>query len=142
MAFAIPMLPERAARAAGRTLLASLFIIAGVMFYRAPDFAFAQSVIAGRGLPLARVLLIGTMGLQLVCGTMMLINWHAKWAALLLLIWLVPATLLFHAFWAVPAEQVPDQTFHFLKNIAVAGALLLVIGAGPQRPLAASRSAI
>jgi putative oxidoreductase len=122
---------ERIAIAAGRTLLASLFITAGLMFFRSPDFAFAESVITAHGLPAARAMLICTMILQLGCGGLMLINWHARWAALGLLVWLVPATMLFHAFWAAPPEQVANQTFHFLKNISVAGALLLVAGASP-----------
>jgi putative oxidoreductase len=129
---------ERLAIAAGRTLLASLFVTAGLMFFRSPDFAFAESVIAGHGLPYARILLICTMLIQLGCGGMMLVNWHPRWAALTLLIWLIPATILFHAFWAAPPEQLADQTFHFLKNIAVAGALLLVAGTSPAQPLAAS----
>jgi len=113
---------------AGRALLALLFIIAGLMFFRSADFAFAESVIAGHGLPFPRVLLVSTIILQLGCGVMMLVGWKAQSAAAVLLIWMIPATLLFHSFWAVPADQVPNETFHFLKNIAIAGALLLVIG--------------
>jgi putative oxidoreductase len=108
------------------------------MFFRSPDFAFAESVISGHGLPYARILLICTMLIQLGCGGMMLVNWHARWAALTLLIWLIPATVLFHAFWAAPPEQLADQTFHFLKNVGLAGALLLVVGASPAQPLFAS----
>jgi putative oxidoreductase len=131
------MTVERFAIAAGRALLASLFIAAGLMFFRRPDFAFAESVIAGHGLPYARILLICTIFIQIGCGGMMLVNWHARWAALTLLVWLIPATMLFHAFWAAPPEQVADQTIHFLKNVAVAGALLLVVGASPAQPLVA-----
>jgi putative oxidoreductase len=45
----------------------------------------------------------------------------------------VVASLLFHKFWAVPAEQVMVQQLMFMKNIAVAGGLLFVfsLGAGP-----------
>src|SRR5258708_3743951 len=97
---------ERLAIAAGRTLVAALFITAGLMFFRSPDFAFAESVISGHGLPYARTLLICTMLMQLGCGGMMLVNWHARWAAFALLVWLIPATMLFHAFWAAPPAQV------------------------------------
>jgi putative oxidoreductase len=114
--------------AAGRALLALLFIIAGLMFFRSADFAFAQSVISNHGLPFPGLLLVATMVVQLGCGGMMLVGWKSHWAAAILLVWLIPATLLFHSFWAVPPDQVPDQTFHFMKNIAVAGGLLLVIG--------------
>lgn len=134
----LPPALARIALAAGRILLASLFITAGLMFFRSADFAFALSVIAGHGVPFASLLLGCTMAIQLACGGMMLINWHARWAALVLVIWLVPATLLFHAFWSAPLDLVADQTFHFLKNVAIAGALLLVAGTPhPQRKQAA-----
>jgi putative oxidoreductase len=131
---------ERVAAAAGRTLLASLFITAGLMFFRSADFAFAESVIASHGLPLARMLVIGTMLIQLGCGGMLLVNWQAKWAALTLLAWLIPATMIFHAFWVAPPDQVADQTFHFLKNVSIAGALLMVVGS--VKPVVTSQSRI
>jgi putative oxidoreductase len=117
---------------AGRVLLGALFIIAGLMFFRHGDFEFARSVIADHGLPFPALLLIGTMVIQLVCGTMIVTGWQARWAAVVLLIWLVPATLLFHAPWSSPADQVANQIFHCLKNIAIAGGLLLVVGSAPR----------
>jgi putative oxidoreductase len=126
---------DRLAIAIGRALLASLFITAGLMFFRAPDFAFAESVIADHGIPFGSLFVVGTVCLQLGGGFMMLVNWHARAAALALLVWLIPATLLFHAFWAMPPQQVAEQTFHFLKNVALAGALLVVAGASVGEPL-------
>jgi putative oxidoreductase len=131
---------SRFAMAAGRALLASLFVIAGLMFFRKPDFAFAESVIAAHGLPFAWLLLIGTMILQLAGGLMILVNWHTRWAAGALFVWLIPATLMFHPFWSAPPEQVADQTFHFLKNLGLAGALLLVAATAEPHPLVQARS--
>jgi putative oxidoreductase len=122
---------------AGRCLVAFIFIIAGLMFFRAADFAFAESVIAAHGLPFPALLLVGTMIIQLACGLMMVIGWKVNWAATILLVWLVPATWMFHPFWAATGPEVPNQTFHFLKNVAIAGALLLIAASsGPswQRP--------
>jgi putative oxidoreductase len=116
--------------AAGRSLLGLLFIIGGLMFFRRPDFSFARSVIASHRLPYPALLLIITMGMQLGCGAMMLMDWNARVAATIFLVWLVPATAMFHPFWKVPPEQVPNETFHFLKNMAIAGGLLLVMGLG------------
>jgi putative oxidoreductase len=113
---------------AGRVLLASLFIFGGLMFFRAPDFTFARSVIANHGLPFPAIWLVSTMVIQLGCGASILLGWREKWAAAILLIWIVPATVLFHPFWAVPAEQVHGTLFDFAKNVAVAGALLLTLG--------------
>ncbi|MBN2717714.1 MAG: DoxX family protein, partial [Deltaproteobacteria bacterium] len=56
-----------------------------------------------------------------------------RWGVLALLIFLVPTTLIFHAFWAVPPEMQQMQMINFMKNLAIGGALLLtfVHGAGP-----------
>jgi putative oxidoreductase len=40
-------------------------------------------------------------------------------------VWLVPVTLVFHNFWAVPAAQQQDQMINFLKNVAIIGGLLV-----------------
>jgi putative oxidoreductase len=63
-------------------------------------------------------------------GMMILFGWHARWAALVLVVWMIPVTLAFHAFWTYPPEQVFNQTNHFLKNIVVIGFLLHIIGLG------------
>jgi putative oxidoreductase len=41
--------------------------------------------------------------------------------------------VLFHQFWAVPAEQQMVQQLMFMKNLAVAGGMFIVaaLGAGP-----------
>jgi putative oxidoreductase len=122
------MIPLEYYAVAGRVFLASLFIAGGLLFFRKPDFAFALSVIKSHNLPFARLLLVGTMTMQLVCGTMLLVGWHASVAAAIFLVWLIPATIMFHPFWKLQQPQAANEMFHFLKNISVAGALLLVIG--------------
>ena len=39
-------------------------------------------------------------------------------------------TLVFHNFWAVPAGQQQMEMVNFLKNIAIGGGLLIVLGRG------------
>jgi uncharacterized membrane protein YphA (DoxX/SURF4 family) len=50
-----------------------------------------------------------------------------RWGAVLLIIFLIPTTLVFHPFWANP-----DETIAFLKNLGLIGGLLLMyyVGAG------------
>jgi putative oxidoreductase len=42
----------------------------------------------------------------------------------------VPATLIFHNFWAVDPAQYQNQFNHFMKNLAIIGALVYVMAAG------------
>ncbi len=43
------------------------------------------------------------------------------------------ATVVFHAFWAVPADQAFMQQLMFFKNIGVLGGLLVLAAAAPGR---------
>jgi len=45
----------------------------------------------------------------------------------------VAASVVFHAFWSAPAEQQYVAQLLFMKNISVAGGMLLIsaLGAGP-----------
>ena len=60
-------------------------------------------------------------------------GWKARWAALALALFTLLASLLFHNFWALPADQAAMQQLMFMKNLSVAGGMLMVaaFGAGP-----------
>jgi putative oxidoreductase len=53
-----------------------------------------------------------------------------RWSALALALFTLVASLVFHAFWSAPPEQQFVQQLLFMKNVAVAGGLLFVAGAG------------
>ena len=55
----------------------------------------------------------------------MLTGFKARYAALVIALWLVPVTLVFHNFWGVPAAQQQEQMINFLKNLAIIGGLLV-----------------
>jgi putative oxidoreductase len=56
-------------------------------------------------------------------------------------VFLIPATLIFHNFWAVDpaqAKELANQTNHFFKNVTIMGALVFIIGMG-SGPLSLER---
>jgi putative oxidoreductase len=112
----------------GRALLALLFLQSG--WDKVFNFQKVTSVMAAKGLPLPEALLLASAVIVLAGGAMILFGWHARWAALVLVVWMIPVTLAFHAFWTYPPEQVFNQTNHFLKNMVVIGFLLHIIGMG------------
>lgn len=118
----------------GRVLLALIFIIAG--FHKITGFAGTAEMMAGRGLPLPQVLLAATILIELGGGLMILLGWHARWAALAIFLFLIPTTLIFHAYWSVDPSQplmVKNQMNQFMKNLAIMGGMLYVVayGSGP-----------
>lgn len=118
----------------GRVLLALIFIIAG--FHKITGFDGTAEMMAGRSLPLPQVLLVATILIELGGGLMILLGWHARWAALAIFLFLIPATLIFHAYWSVDPSQplmVKNQMNQFMKNLAIMGGMLYVVayGSGP-----------
>ena len=116
--------------AAGRTMLALLFLVSG--YKKVIDFAATAAYMASRGMPLVEFFAVASIVLELGGGLMLVAGWKARWsAAALFVLFMIPATLIFHRFWAVDAAQVFNQTNHFLKNVAIMGGLALVAGFGP-----------
>lgn len=107
---------------AARICLALIFIKAGIDHLL--GFAgFAEMI--GQTLPLAPVLAIGTIVFQLLGGLSLVLGYKIKIGALLLIVFLIPATLLFHNFIGDPSELNA-----FLKNVGLMGGLLMLIYTG------------
>ncbi len=116
---------------AARLLLAAMFIIAG--FGKLANIEGTAGYIASGGLPFASVLAVLVGLLELLGGLAIVVGFKARWAALALGLFTIAASLMFHKFWAVPAEQQMVQQLMFMKNMSVAGGLFLLaaLSAGP-----------
>ena len=102
----------------GRVLMAAVFVNA--LPAKLTDFAGTSAYIASKGVPvgLASVLLVGAI-VALIAGTILLVfGADTTLGASLLLVFLVPTTLIFHAF---PVDG------GFFMNLALIGGLLLAI---------------
>lgn len=113
---------------AGRVLLALLFVPAG--YQKIGGFAGTAGYIGSVGLPLPEVGAALAIAVELGLGLLLLIGWRTRIAALGLAVFTVAASVFFHAFWAVPAEQAMMQQLMFFKNIAVVGGLLALAAFG------------
>ena len=96
------------------------------------DMDAALKIMREAGMPLPSILLALAI-IVLIVGALALISgYRARWGAALLLAFLIPATYYFHAPWnASDAAEASQQIIHFLKNLALMGAMLLVIVTGP-----------
>ena len=121
----------------GRVLVAAIFLWSGIG--KIGGFAGTAGYMAANGLPLPEVLLAITIVVEIGAALMLIVGWKARLGALALLLWMIPVTLVFHAFWAVPAEQTQMQMIQFFKNLGLMGAMLLIIGFG-SGPYSVDRS--
>lgn len=128
---AITMNPNigNAAALVGRILIAIIFIKAG--WGKIGGWEGTAGYMAAKGLPMVPLLLAATIALELGGGMLLAIGWKARWVALLFFLWLIPTTLIFHAFWGIDAAQVQNQMNNFLKNVAIMGGMLMVFAFGP-----------
>ena len=99
-----------------------LFLVSG--YGKIGGFESVAGWMAGVGLPIPRVLLALALTLEIVAGALLILGVKVRWAALALAAFLVPTTMIFHAFWAADAAQYQEQLTAFLKNLAILGATL------------------
>ncbi|HEX4880498.1 MAG TPA: DoxX family protein [Limnobacter sp.] len=115
----------------GRVLLAAMFVLAGVD--KIGGFEGTAGYIASVGLPMAEALTVLTIAVEIGAGLALIVGFQTRLAALALAGFTLAASVLFHNFWAMPAEQAYVQQLMFMKNLSVTGGLLLVAALGGGR---------
>jgi putative oxidoreductase len=105
---------------AARICLCLIFLNAGVK--HALGFNNTVKMMTDNGLPIAGILLGFTVLFQLLGGISLLLGYKIRLGSLLLIIFLIPATLVFHN----PLAD-PKELNDFLKNIGLMGGLMMML---------------
>lgn len=129
--------------------LVARFCLATIFIFEAYDsiayFHQTKETMAAYGMEWRPDLLLTCAIILLVLGgALILIGYKAAFGAFLILLYWIPVTFIVHSFWNDPVEVRRLQSILFMKNIAIAGGLLMVVvnGAGKysvKRLLAAVR---
>ncbi|HKW36176.1 MAG TPA: DoxX family protein [Burkholderiales bacterium] len=109
---------------AGRILLALIFLQSGVEKF--VHYTGTLAYMTKAGLPFPQVLLVISGVVETGCALALITGWKTRAAALALVIWMIPVTLIFHN----PASG-GDAMIHFMKNLAITGGLLVLFASGP-----------
>jgi putative oxidoreductase len=114
-----------------RVLLSSPFLYSGVD--KCWRWSAAQREVAASGLPWPTLLHLVTVVVQLGGGLSLLLGIEARLGALLLLLFLIPVTVMYHPFWKRSGAELVVEADHFLSNLAIIGGLLVIValGSGP-----------
>lgn len=107
-----------------RMLMAAIFILSGIQ--KIQDPAGTRAYMTSHGMPLPGLFLIGAIVVELAGGLSILLGFQASFGALLVALYLVPTTIIFHTQWSDPIQQVM-----LMKNLAIIGGLLLLVYFGP-----------
>lgn len=118
-----------------RPMLAGVFVASGIDVLRNPEPRVAKAeTVAPKlaekvGLPQDTELLVKiNAATHVVAGTLLALGKLRRLSALALLGSMVPTTYAGHRFWEIDEpRQKSEQQVHFLKNLAIAGGLLLEV---------------
>ena len=108
----------------GRIFLSLIFLMAAVN--QIVNFAGTQQYMASFGMPATGFLLICAILLELSGSVLLILGYRLRWGVALLILFLIPATLIFHTKFSDPF-----QIIQFEKNLAILGGLLVLYGFGP-----------
>jgi putative oxidoreductase len=131
---------ERYALITARVLMSLMFLLNGLNLI---SQSLAIHEMAAHGVPasLVPLMILGGQALQLVASLGLIFGIYPRIAALALILFLIPATLMAHAFWqAAGTPLFTVQVINFFKNVCMAGGLLFVAGTKDQ-PVRFPRSA-
>lgn len=117
----------------GRVLLCTIFFMSAVG-NKIPHFSDVAKVMDSVGVPAPQLLLVGAIVFLIAGSLLVMVGYHARIGAALLLTFLVLATYFFHGFWRLEeghAQQ--EQMIQFMKNLSMMGAMLFIManGSGP-----------
>jgi putative oxidoreductase len=114
----------------GRILLASLFVISGIG--KIAGFAGTVGYFTSLGLPLPTLAVLATIAVEAGGGLLLMFGRGVKPVSLVIALFTVGATLAAHHFWSLDGAAAQAQMIHFLKNVALIGALLMVSAVDAQ----------
>ncbi len=108
----------------GRILLVFIFLNSGIG--KIENFSGTAQVMAKHGMPYTTFFLLGTIFCELFGSITVILGFLTRLGAVILLIFLIPTTLIFHGNFADHG-----QVIHFMKNVSIFGGLLVLLGSGP-----------
>lgn len=115
----------------GRWLLSIIFILSGIG--KLLDYSGTAHYMTAQGMTFVPFFLIAAALVEIIFGLAVFLGFKARLGALVLMLFLIPVTLIFHDFWNQGPETYQLQMIMFMKNVAIFGGLLILACAGPGK---------
>jgi len=80
--------------------------------------------IGAHGMAYTSFFLLWAVLLEIVGGTLLVLNLFPRVGTICLMVFLVPATFIFHNFWSFTGSEMLNQMLHFFKNLSIFGGLV------------------
>jgi len=114
-----------------RVLLGLIFLLSGYGKLTHLD-GFAASL-ASRGVPMGGVLAPLGACVEFFGGLAVILGAEVRCASVLMIAFVVVATLISHRFWELQGAARQGQNIQFMKNVAIIGGFLALMAAGGGR---------
>jgi uncharacterized membrane protein YphA (DoxX/SURF4 family) len=91
---------------------------------------YAKQIETATAMTTPQLLAIAVGGLEIIAGLMIALNFGARFFAMLMIIYIAVSTFLFADFWNLAPPDNAKMVVDALKNLAIIGALCMIIGYG------------
>ena len=115
----------------GRILLGGIFVFSG--YGKLMGLAAFAASLEKNGVPYASTLAPVGAGVEFFGGLAIVLGIELRYAALLMIAFVIVATLISHRFWELEDAARRTQVTQFSKNVAIIGGFLLLHAAGGGR---------
>lgn len=119
---------ESIAPLAGRCLIAALFVLAAVQ--KLQNWGSTTLYMAEHGVKMIEPLLALAIVLELGAGLALAAGFRTRLIALILFVYTLVVSFQMHDFWTLSGEAAQTEMQLFMKNIGIAGGLLVLVGLG------------
>jgi putative oxidoreductase len=110
----------------GRILLVLIFLSSGIE--KIESFEGTAQYMIKYGMPYTSFFLFGAIIFELAGSVFVILGYYARFGALLLLLFLIPTTIIFHTNF-----DDPIQIIMFMKNVSMFGGCLILLAVGAGR---------
>ena len=112
-----------------RIFLAVLFVVSG--WSKLSGFEGAVGYVASNGLPVPQVFAALTILVELGGGILLILGLFSRLAAFIMAGFVLLTIVLVHHFWTMADAEMQLNQLMAMKNLAIAGGLLMVTAFGP-----------
>jgi len=116
---------------AGRVIMALIFVQSG--FGKLLNLSGFAASLAGKGVPFADSLSVVGASVEFFGGLAVLLGLQTRYAAALIAIFTVVATLISHRYWEFSGAERRAQEVNFSKNVCIVGGYLLLMATSGGR---------
>lgn len=113
----------------GRIFLGVLFLWAAST--KIMDWGGTVHYMASKKMPFIAFFLPAAVVMQIIGGISLILGYKVRYGALILIIFILPACIIFHDFWNLSGYERLMEQIIFMKDIGVLGGLLQIAAFGP-----------